>query len=95
MQKNSIASICLFNGGDTRMNYFSFWQPSQEDLEKNRRSFAARLAKQWRQGKMDAPHREAVEFLDTIAVCGSYSRYLDSPSSESAAILRKYGLLEA
>ncbi len=46
MQKNSIASICLFNGGDTRMNYFSFWQPSQEDLEKNRRSFAARLAKQ-------------------------------------------------
>lgn len=77
------------------MSYFTAWQPSQTDIERNRRSFAGRLAKQWRQGQMDAPHREAVEYLDTIAVCGSYDRYMDVPSNESAAILQKYGLLEA
>ena len=71
------------------------WEPDAKLLEQSKRSFAARLARQWRAGKMDPAHREAVEYIEAVAACGSYSRYLDWPKNPSVtSILGKYGFLE-
>lgn len=71
------------------------WENSQTVLERGRRNFAARLAKQWRSGKMDPAHREAVEYIEAVAACGSYSRYLDWPRNPAVtSILAKYGFAE-
>ena len=71
------------------------WEPDAKLLEQSKRSFAARLARQWRAGKMDPAHREAVEYIEAVAACGSYSRYLDWPKNPAiTSILGKYGFLE-
>lgn len=71
------------------------WEPDESVLQRSRKAFAARLAKQWRRGKMDSAHLEAVEYVETIAACGSFSRYLDWPQNKDVAdILCKYGLAE-
>lgn len=70
-------------------------EPDAKLLEQSKRSFAARLARQWRAGKMDPAHREAVEYIEAVAACGSYSRYLDWPKNQAVtSILGKYGFLE-